>query len=148
MQVLRWGLLAGDYGQNLITLDTTDTSFMLKMGANMTLAFAECYALKYIYPINVSDTTEFSRIFAGSGNIIDARLYGLKANIDLSPCPNIRKECLMYIITNANPTTAITITLHATAYANLAEDADIVTKLEEKNTALSANGGSISLESA
>ena len=148
VQVLRWGLLAENYGQNLITLDTTDTNCMLKMGANMTLAFAECYALKYIYPINVSDTTDFSRIFAGSGNIIDARLYGLKANIDLSPCPNIRKECLMYIITNANPTTAITITLHATAYANLAEDADIVTKLEEKNTALYANGGSISLVSA
>ena len=148
IEVLRWGLLDTAYENTQIAFDTTTTSCMLKMGANMTLAFAECYGLKYIYPINVSDTIDFDRIFIGSGNIIDARLYGLKANIDLSPCPKLRKECLLYIIANANPTTAITITLHATAYANLAEDTEIVAKLEEKNTSLSANGGSISLESA
>ena len=150
VKVLRWGLLASDYSQDLITLDTTNRSCMLKMGADMTLAFAECYALKYVYPIDVSDTTNMTKAFlmGTDSPLIDVRLYGLKTNVSFKDCPNIRKECLLYIIANANPTTAITITLHATAYANLAEDADIVAKLEEKNTSLSANGGSISLESA
>lgn len=150
VKVLRWGLLASDYGQDLITLDTTNRSCMLKMGADMTLAFAECYALKYVYPIDVSDTTNMTKAFlmGRDSPLIDVRLYGLKTNVSLKDCPNIRKECLLYIIANSNPTTAITITLHATAYANLAEDSEIVAKLEEKNTSLSASGGSISLESA
>ena len=116
----------------------------------MTLAFAECYALKYVYPIDVSDTTNMTKAFlmGRDSPLIDVRLYGLKTNVSLKDCPNIRKECLLYIIANANPTTAITITLHATAYANLAENTEIVEKLGEKNASLSAGGGSISLESA
>jgi hypothetical protein len=37
------------------------------------------------------------------------------------------------MIQNANPTTAITITLHPTAYASLAGEAEIVKALNEKN---------------
>lgn len=146
--VLRWALWNNNTGTTPITLDDVNTGFMLKMGASMTLTFADCHTLRYIYPINVSSTTSFNRTFAASGQLIDVRLFGLKADVSFENSPNIRKECLLYIIANANPTTAITITLHATAHANLAEDTEIVAKLEEKNTSLSASGGSISLKSA
>ena len=151
LQVLRWAWKGLTYNDKTeVTFDTTNTDVMPKMGANMENAFGECLKLQYIYPINVSDTTSLAYAFRMWTNceLRDVRLYGLKASVNFIDCPYLTKECLMYIISNANPTTAITITLHATAHANLAEDAEIVTKLEEKNAALSANGGSISLKSA
>ena len=52
--------------------------------------------------------------------------------------PNLSKESVQYMITNANPPSgaavgSITITLHPTAYARLKDDADIVAALEAKN---------------
>ena len=150
LQVLRWGWKGpGFYDKTEVTFDTTNVNVMPKMGTSMESAFSECFKLQYIYPINVSDTTNFTSTFLMGANcaLKDARLYGLKASINFKNCPNLKKECLMYIISNAKPTTAITITLHATAHANLADDVEIVAKLNEKNAALSANGGSISLVS-
>ena len=52
--------------------------------------------------------------------------------------PNLSKESVLYMITNANPPSgaaagSITITLHADAYARLKDDADIIAALEAKN---------------
>lgn len=52
--------------------------------------------------------------------------------------PNLSKESVLYMITNANPPSgaaagSIAITLHSTAYARLKDDADIVAALEAKN---------------
>nr|DAR43947.1 MAG TPA: hypothetical protein [Caudoviricetes sp.] len=51
--------------------------------------------------------------------------------------PNLSKESVQYMITNANPPSgaaagSIAITLHPTAYARLKDDADIVAALEAK----------------
>lgn len=151
LQVLRWGLKGpGFYDETEVAFDTTNVNAMPKMGTSMESAFSESFRLQYIYPINVSNTTNMTNAFLMGINcaLRDVRLYGLKTDVSFKDCPYIRKECLLYIIANANPTTAITITLHATAYANLAEDTEIVAKLEEKNTSLSASGGSIGLEPA
>lgn len=151
LQVLRWGWKGlSFYDKTEVTFDTTNTNVMPKMGTSMERAFSECFKLQYIYPINVSDTTNFTATFAMGANcaLRDARLYGLKASISFKECPYLKKECLMYIISNANPTTAITITLHATVHAKYAEDIEIVEKLNEKNAALSANNGSIGLKPA
>lgn len=60
--------------------------------------------------------------------------------------PNLSKESVQYMITNANPPSgaaagSIAITLHPTAYARLKDDADIVAALEAK-------GGIVTLVSA
>lgn len=60
--------------------------------------------------------------------------------------PNLSKESVLYMITNANPPSgaaagSIAITLHPTAYARLKDDADIVAALEAK-------GGIVTLVSA
>ena len=62
--------------------------------------------------------------------------------------PVISKESIRQNILNANPISAIAITLHANAYARLVNDSDIVAALEAKNAALEGTGGSISLVSA
>ena len=72
----------------------------------------------------------------------------LKVNCSLTNVKTISKPSLLYTINNAIPTTAITITLHADRYAQLSDDADIVSALQAKNTALEGTGGSISLVSA
>ena len=59
----------------------------------------------------------------------------------------LSKPSVIYMIDKALPTTAITITLHADRYVQLAEDADIIAALDAKNAALGTRG-SISLVSA
>ena len=54
----------------------------------------------------------------------------LAKSITLNECPLISKVSILYIIENALPTSAITITLHPDAYARLADDADVVAALE------------------
>lgn len=71
----------------------------------------------------------------------------LSASVNISS-PVISKGSVQQSILNAIPTSAITITLHADAYARLVDDADIVAALKAKNTALEGRGGSISLVSA
>lgn len=72
----------------------------------------------------------------------------LKHNADFSKSIYISKPSILYSIKNANPTTPITITLHADRYAQLSDDADIIVALEAKNVELEGTRGSISLVSA
>ena len=76
----------------------------------------------------------------------EVRIAELYSSIQLSWSPNLSKESVQYMITNANPPSgaavgSITITLHPTAYARLKDDADIVAALEAK-------GGIVTLVSA
>ena len=50
-------------------------------------------------------------------------------NVNLGKASLICKKSILYMIQNANPTSAITITLHADAYARLKDDAEIVAAL-------------------
>lgn len=72
----------------------------------------------------------------------------LAKDISFYLCANLSKSSVVYMIQNAAPVSAITITLHADAYARLAGDADIVAALDTQNAALASTGGSISLVSA
>lgn len=76
----------------------------------------------------------------------EVRIAELCSSIQLSWSPNLSKESVQYMITNAKPLSgaavgSITITLHPTAYARLKDDADIVAALEAK-------GGIVTLVSA
>ena len=76
----------------------------------------------------------------------EIRMKGINKSHTFAVSPNLSKESVLYMITNANPPSgaavgSITITLHPTAYARLKDDADIVAALEAK-------GGIITLVSA
>ena len=92
--------------------------------------FSGCTALKIIGALTLSGATSVANMFQGCSALEYVFLRGIKVSISLSDSPNVAKESVLYSIVNATPTTAITITLHADAYARLAEDADIVTALE------------------
>ena len=104
---------------------------------NYMLGFvADCPKLKYISALNVSDIAlmqpSWGTIppFRGCVSLIEVSLFGLKCDVSFVDSPNISKRSVLYAIENGLPVTAITIILHAEAYARLAEDTDIVAALE------------------
>ena len=73
-------------------------------------------------------------------------MKGINKSHTFAVSPNLSKESVLCMITNANPPSgaaagSIAITLHPTAYARLKDDADIVAALEAK-------GGIVTLVSA
>ena len=76
----------------------------------------------------------------------EIRMERINKSHTFAVSPNLSKESVLYMITNANPPSgaavgSIAITLHPTAYARLKDDADIVAALEAK-------GGIVTLVSA
>lgn len=110
--------------------------------------FTRCRKLHTIYGYLISYNPSFkwSKIFSDCGALKEVRIKQLQTSIPLSASPNLSKESVLYMITNAKPLSgaaagSITITLHPTAYARLKDDADIVAALEAK-------GGIVTLVSA
>jgi hypothetical protein len=89
-------------------------------------------------------------VFKACPKLQSVYLRNTNSNVSFADSPNINKISILGLIQRANPTTSISITLHANAYERLGDDADIISALEEKNAALKAEGkgGSISLVSA
>ena len=110
--------------------------------AGLGNAFYGATNMKYL----IGQLTSATRIVTNQS--MKVLSLALKYNVDFTKSSYISKPSILYSIKNANPTTPITITLHADRYAQLAEDADIVAALQAKNTALEGTGGSISLVSA
>lgn len=109
-------------------------------------AFYLCKKLKYIYGKLQIKTSNIGDTFGECLSLEEVRIYNLAYSIQISWSPNLSKESVQYMITNANPPSgaavgSITITLHPTAYARLKDDADIVAALEAK-------GGIVTLVSA
>lgn len=110
--------------------------------------FVECRKLHTIYGVMVSYNPSFKwgNIFSDCNSLKEVRIKWLQTSISLSASPNLSKKSVLFMITEANPSSgaavgSITITLHPTAYARLKDDADIVAALEAK-------GGVITLVSA
>lgn len=100
-------------------------------------AFFLCKKLKYIYGCLRIMTSNIGDTFGECLSLEEVRIYNLVYSIKISWSPNLSKESVQYMITNANPPSgaavgSITITLHPTAYARLKDDADIVAALEAK----------------
>ena len=106
------------------------------------------HILGIIYTKSTTTQRDLENIFKGCSNLKTVFLRSIHKNLVLSDSPLIEKKSILFIIQNANPTTAITITLHPDAYERIESQDDIKAALEEKNTALAGTGGSISLVSA
>ena len=94
--------------------------------------FDFCTSLKRVVGvINVTASTSgLKSAFSRCPALLSVKIKGLNQNIILKDSPLVEKDCIMYMIENANVSTPITITLHADAYARLSEDADIIALLE------------------
>lgn len=108
--------------------------------------FYLCKKLKKIYGKIYQRNNNWDLTFGECLALEEVRIAELYSSIQLSWSPNLSKESVQYMITNANPPSgaaagSIAITLHPTAYARLKDDADIVAALEAK-------GGIVTLVSA
>lgn len=100
-------------------------------------AFYLCKKLKYIYGRLQIKTSYIGATFGECLSLEEVRIYKLAYSTQISWSPNLSKESVLYMITNATPPSgaavgSIAITLHPTAYARLKDDADIVAALEAK----------------
>lgn len=89
---------------------------------------------------------DYGQPFQNCPLLEEIRMKGINKSHTFAVSPNLSKESVLYMITNANPPSgaavgSITITLHPTAYARLKDDVDIVAALEAK-------GGIVTLVSA
>lgn len=98
--------------------------------------FYLCKKLKKIYG-KIYQRNHWDLTFGDCLALEEVRIAELYSSIQLSWSPNLSKESVQYMITNAKPLSgaavgSIAITLHPTAYARLKDDADIVAALEAK----------------
>lgn len=99
--------------------------------SNQNALFFSCRNLQVVYPLNVVNVTVFlDSNFEGCFQLKEVRLFNLKTNISFKDCSKISNQSLLYMIDNAVPTSAISITLHPDAYARLASDTEIIAALE------------------
>ena len=80
---------------------------------------------------------DYGQPFSKCPLLEEIRMEKINKSHTFAVSPNLSKESVLYMITNANPPSgaavgSITITLHPTAYARLKDDADIVAALESK----------------
>lgn len=102
----------------------------------------------WVYSSNNPSSFNFNygQPFSNCPLLEEIRMKKINKSHSFAVSPNLSKESVQYMITNANPPSgaavgSITITLHPTAYARLKDDADIVAALEAK-------GGIVTLVSA
>ncbi len=106
-------------------------------------AFSYCYKLKKILnPLNLVNIKEqiSSKTFIKCSELSYIRLINLKVSITFSDSPNLHKDSIVYMITEATPPSPITITLHPTAYAMATADPDIQAALEKQPNISLAEG--------
>lgn len=84
--------------------------------------FYNCFSLEecYVSLYNVAVST--NQIFYGCHRLRKLRIKGLNRSASLVDCKSLEVESVAYVVTNAANTTAITITLHADAYARCVAD--------------------------
>lgn len=101
---------------------------------DLTDTFKNCIKLKRIIPIIESQfmtaQKQLNDSFKNCQSLEVVFIGKLKYSLSFSESPLLQSESVAYIIQNAAPTSAITITLHHDAYARLANDTDIVAALE------------------
>lgn len=102
----------------------------------------------WVYDSNDSSDFNFhyGQPFQNCPLLEEIRMKKINKSHTFAVSPNLSKESVLYMITNANPPSgaaagSIAITLHPTAYARLKDDVDIVAALEAK-------GGIVTLVSA
>ena len=101
--------------------------------STQTLAAAQNYftnskKIRHIIGGFLDATSITAATFQGMSSLETIRIK-TKQDLSLKDSPNISKKSILYAINNVATTSAIKITLHATAYARLNNDSDITSAL-------------------
>lgn len=123
---------------------TDDYSRVCYVGKTVAEASARMPKLRKVIGVwryNSPNPTDFNfnygQPFQNCPLLEEIRMARINKSHTFAVSPNLSKESVLYMITNANPPSgaaagSIAITLHPTAYARLKDDADIVAALEAK----------------
>ena len=125
----------------LVTLRITLQSYISLTTANVNYAFYNTMPfLREIQDeIRISGNGSFaSTCFSDCVRLESVKLNGLKTSTSFNRCKNLSVESIGYMVTNAANTAAITITLHATAYAKCQADTTEYTYNEQTYTGILA----------
>lgn len=109
----------------------TDKKYVIYAG-RIDRSFANCISLKKILGVIVlsNQYTDYKNMFDNCNQLEYVRLKGVSQNLSLSPSSYLQESSILYMIENEAATSAITITLHADAYARAMANADIVAALQ------------------
>ena len=102
----------------------------LSFTGNSNYAFHGCHAISRLPRIDVSNSTSINNIVEDCTSLFNIDIANLHLSITFKLSPFISKESILYMIEHEAATSAITISLHAAAYARLSTDLDIVEALE------------------
>lgn len=101
-------------------------------GLDAQFVFFNCPRVRYISKLDLEGGTQTSNMFKSCSSLSHVEIKRLSTSLSFSDSPLIDKESILCLIQNATPTSAITITLHADAFARLKDDAEIVAALESQ----------------
>ena len=123
-----WSLVANQEQLEVIYFGRNDT--YPPRPTNMGAMVRGCKNAFIIFCVfNCAKNTNFGAIADGATSLKYMWLKNIKVSINLKYCSRFANCCILYMITNEAATSAITITLHADAYARAMANADIVAAL-------------------
>lgn len=109
----------------------------LKITSSM---FMNCKKLRVVKNIDLQNNTAKNRMFQGCNSLEDIDIINLNGSLDLKDSPLLSLESIVHLISNAKPSSPITITLHPTAYAMAIADPEIQAELEKQPNISLAEG--------
>lgn len=111
------------YGNNYLEQIVFNPVLYNSAQNNGTGAFQNCYCLKSIFGmLRLYSTTNDADIFKNCYSLENVNIDFLRGSIALSQSSALSLASVVYMVENAVNTSAITITLHATAYARCQAD--------------------------
>ncbi len=110
--------------------DNISDDDMLPAKGVLDNTFNKCSRLKYLGCIDCAEVSSFVNTFVDCSSLLEVRLARLKVSVSFESSSNISKTSVLYIIQNAVPSYAISMTLNPIAYARLVNDADVVAALK------------------
>lgn len=127
--ITNWSLFANQKQLEVIYLGLNDT--YLPKPTNMGAIVRGCKNVFIIFCVfDCVNTTNFGAIADSAISLKYMWLKNIKQSINLQYCSQFANCCILYMIQNEAATSAITITLHADAYARAMANADILVALE------------------
>ena len=110
---------------SLVSVPLFDTSSVTSMSS----MFYYCYSLVSVPLFDTSSVVNISYMFSSCYSLAYINLNNLKISVAVSDTSLLEKSSLLYMIENAAPTSAITITLSAYCYNKYNNDPDVLAAL-------------------
>ena len=114
---------------SLVSVPLFDTSSVTSMSS----MFYNCYSLVSVPLFDTSSVMDMSYMFQNCYSLAYINLNNLKISVAVSATSLLEKSSLLYMIENAAPTSAITITLSAYCYDKFSNDPDVVAALSAQS---------------